>query len=333
MSAHRWVSPLRYPGGKVRMTPWLVELFQHLDGPMDVELWLEPFGGGAGAALMALEAHGVPEAWIIEANPALAAFWTTLMSDGGRLAARVERTVPTLEAFDGARELVAAALRGEEGLDREELAFGALVMNRCSRDGMVHPRSGPIGGRHQTGKYSVASRFDGPRLAHRLRAVTALGSRFRPVDGDGIAHIEQLAGSGLEHEAFVFADPPYLGAGNSLYGRGMDLSAHQRLAAALRGCASPWALTYDAHPLVLELYRDHRVAEFSTTHTTHHRKDGVEYLVSPPHLHVPARNPMGSGECRVVAEQAAHPDPQMLRSRTTRPDSRTGTTITEGDRP
>jgi DNA adenine methylase len=68
------------------MAPWLTDTFEALRWPMDVEIWLEPFGGGAGAALTALATGKVPEAWIVEANPALAAFWTTVMNDGPALA-------------------------------------------------------------------------------------------------------------------------------------------------------------------------------------------------------------------------------------------------------
>lgn len=296
----RWVSPLRYPGGKVRMTPWLVDVFDQLYMPMDVELWIEPFGGGAGAALMALEAHGVPEAWIVESNPGLAAFWTTIMSDGGRLAARVEATTPTVPLFEESRALVAAAMAGESSVDREDLGYAAFVLNRCSRSGMVLGNVGPIGGKTQAGRYTVASRFPAGRLAERIRGVAALGGRFRPVEGDGIARIEDLVGSGIEDEVFLFVDPPYIGVGDRLYAQSMLGDGHSRLASALTACTSPWLLTYDAHPDVLELYPDCTVVEFAIPHSANRQGVGTEYLVIPQGIPVPQVNPLGKGESRVV---------------------------------
>jgi hypothetical protein len=38
----RWISPLRYPGGKGRMSAYLAELFEAQIGPMDVEVFVEP---------------------------------------------------------------------------------------------------------------------------------------------------------------------------------------------------------------------------------------------------------------------------------------------------
>lgn len=296
MTSPRWVSPLRYPGGKVRMTGWLAAVFDHLHGPMDVEVWIEPFGGGAGAALMALEAHQVPEAWIVEANPALSAFWTTIMADEGRLAARVENTVPSLELFYESREMVAASLAGEDSMDREDLGYAAFILNRCSRSGMVLGNVGPIGGKQQTGKYAIASRFHRARLAERLRAVSAFDQRFRAIDGDGIDYIAGLDGSGIEHEVFLFVDPPYLEAGNRLYASGMHSECHSRLAAALSACPAPWVLTYDAHPKVLELYQGCEVYEFEIPHTANQQIVGTEYLVASADLAVPYPHPLGKGE-------------------------------------
>ena len=301
MSTPRWVSPLRYPGGKVRMTPWLVEVFDHLFGFMDVEVWIEPFGGGAGAALMALETHDVPEAWIVETNPALAAFWTTIMADEGRLAARVEKTTPTVALFEQARETVAASLAGDTTVDREDLGYAAFILNRCSRSGMVLGNVGPIGGKHQTGTHTVGSRFHGERLAERLRAVSAFGGRFRAFEGDGITYTDHLEGSGIEDEVFLFVDPPYIGEGNRLYTRGMQPTCHARLAAALERCPAPWVLTYDAHPDVLELYPQHEVVEFDIPHTANRQKVGTEYLVLPEGLSVPEVHPLGKGQWWAVA--------------------------------
>lgn len=64
----RWVSPLRYPGGKGRMAGALAELFMAQFGLMDVEVWVEPFAGGAGAGLHLLDRDVVEEVWLSGAN-------------------------------------------------------------------------------------------------------------------------------------------------------------------------------------------------------------------------------------------------------------------------
>lgn len=292
----RWVSPLRYPGGKVRMTPWLAEQFWAQLGPMDIELWIEPFAGGAGAALMAVAAHDVPEAWLIERNPALAAFWRAVIHANSELAGRVHELTPTMDTYEHSREIVAQAMEGTAS-DDLDLALAAFVVNRCTRSGIVHPRSGVIGGKHQSGRWSLTSRFNGPSLAERIRGVGAISSRLRIIEGDGIDVIGDLPGSGVENEVFVFADPPYVGVGNDLYAHGMDTEAHARLASVLQGTSCPWALTYDAHPAVLELYPAHRILEFQASHTANRQKVGTEYLVLSPTFALSSEeHPLGKGD-------------------------------------
>ncbi len=60
--------------------------------------------------------------------------------------------------------------------------------------------------------------------------------------------------------ASFFIDPPYIAAGPSLYRYGMTQQKHLELAARLRVYPHPWCATYDADPLVYELYNWAEVA-------------------------------------------------------------------------
>lgn len=296
----RYVSPLRYPGGKARMAPWLTDIFESLVGPMDVEIWLEPFGGGAGAALTALTGGKVPEAWIVEANPALAAFWTAVMDDGPALAAQVETIAPSLAVFQESREKVRAALAGDT-MNSFELGLAAFILNRCSRSGMIMPSVGPIGGKSQSGRDTINARFNGQALADRIRTVHALGNRFKVFAGDGISFLEDLPTSGVQDEVFCFVDPPYIGVGNDLYAIGMDDDLHERLAGALNRLTAPWLLTYDAHPRIPLLYPGSDVVEFDIPHTAGSSRVGTEYLVLGPGMQLPKSNPLGKGNVHLLA--------------------------------
>lgn len=176
-----------------------------------------------------------------------------------------------------------------------EAGFAAFLLNRCSRSGMIAPTVGPIGGWTQGGRDTIAARFNGPMLAERIRAVAALGERFRPRRGDGIAHVEDLAGSGIEDEVFLFVDPPYIGPGDRLYAHGMSAAEHARLARALRSCPASWVLTYDAHPQVEVLYQGHEVQEFEIGYSAAGARTATEYLVTPRGMGVPSGNPLGRG--------------------------------------
>jgi DNA adenine methylase len=281
LSPRRYVSPLRYPGGKATMAPWLATMFAGQRALMDVEVWIEPFAGGAGAALTLIDRDAVDEAWIVDANPGIAAFWRTVVSEGDALASLVERTQPTLALYDASRQLLSEASTADEF----KLAYAAFVVNRCSRSGIVAPTSGPIGGRAADGRHTVADRFNSVVLAERIRHVASFGSRLRVTRGDGIAFLEDVAGSGVEDEVLFFVDPPYLREGNRLYANGMGESDHVRLAAALNSTPAKWVLTYDDEPMVPDvLYPDRRVLAYDIRNTANRARIAREYAVFSDNL-------------------------------------------------
>jgi len=275
-TTRRYVSPLRYPGGKAAMAPWLADMFADQGGLMDVEVWMEPFAGGAGAALTLLDREAVEEVWLVDANPAIAAFWFALVNAGDELAARVARTAPSLELYERSRQLLA----DPAGADQFELAYAAFIVNRCSRSGMITPGSGVMS--------DIGARFNAPELADRIRHISSFASRIRVHHGDGIGFIEDLNGDvGVEDELLLFVDPPYVREGNRLYAHGFDQATHQRLADALNHTPARWLLTYDDEPVIPnELYPDRRVAAYDIRNNANRARRAREYAVLSDNLYI-----------------------------------------------
>lgn len=291
MSTPRYLSPLRYPGGKARMAPALAGLLEQQCTGMDTEVWMEPFAGGAGAGLWMLETDVVSEVWLVEKHPALATFWQVVAREGDDLARMIERKTPTLPRWYAARETIGRVLDGEE-IDPMQVALAVFLVNRCSRSGIVAPRSGPIGGNRQDGAHRLTDRWNGPALAERIRRIAEHGSRGRLQvhHADAIDMIHDLPESGIEDELFLFVDPPYLREGNRLYQQGMDDALHTDLAAALTVCPSPWILTYDNEPSVRErLYPNHRILQYRIANTANQRRMAWEYAVLGDTLNAPDR--------------------------------------------
>ena len=274
------------------MALWLADLYAAQYTGMDIEIWVEPFAGGLGAALTLLDRDHIGEAWFAEANPAIAALWRTIIRDAQRLANHVADTTITLDTFWHARETVNTAFHTpHDTIDPArdwDWALAALTLNRCSRSGIVAPTVGPIGGKHQTGRYTLTDRFTPDALAARIARIGDYAHRLRYYGADGIACIEGLDGTvGIEEEMVLFVDPPYIQQGNRLYAAGMDAAGHARLADALHACAAPWLVTYDDDPRVLSLYPTNPVLAVEMPHLANTRRIGHEYVVFGPGTLVP----------------------------------------------
>jgi DNA adenine methylase len=288
----RYISPLRYPGGKATMAPWLGDAFAAQSSHMPIEIWMEPFAGGAGAALTLLDRGAVDEVWLIDQNPGLAAFWTAVVDDGAALARRVASTVPTMDLWERCRAAITSP-----AADPFELAYATFIINRCSRSGIVAPTSGPMGGREQTGEWTIGSRFNSLALADRIRHVSSFSSRIRVVHGDGIAFIEDARDSGIGDEMVAFVDPPYIREGNRLYANGMNEQDHQRLADALNGTDARWVLTYDDEPVVSDsLYPDRRVIPYEIRNTANRARTAREFAVFSDNFVIDRLPPVGRAQ-------------------------------------
>lgn len=289
----RYVSPLRYPGGKARLADYLAHVLESQSGQMDPEVWFEPFAGGLGAGLTLLDRGQVDYLWFCEANPGLAAFWRMVVDDADGLASRIEQVIPDLDTYGRAQEALASPALVDDG----DLAMAAFLVNRCSRSGMVAPKVGPIGGRSQTGRWGVGARYNATALAERVRRLGRISHRMRFLSNDGLAALSSLKDSGIEDEVVVFADPPYVRQGGRLYDHGFTPQQHWSLAQALNDSPARWLLTYDAEPLILEdLYPNRRVVRFDATYTAATTRVGQEYLVLGSGLHVdPQRSVLPTG--------------------------------------
>lgn len=288
----------------------LAEVFEAQFGLLDVEVWIEPFAGGAGAGLHLLDSGVVDEVWLTERNPALAAFWRAVSTEYEELAARVRLCQPDMDAWHAARAVVAAREEGATVGDLD-LAFAALLINRCSRSGMVNPRVGPIGGKNQSGRWHLRSRWNSVGLAERIISIGRLATRLHVTEGDGVERIAELSGAvGIEEELLLFVDPPYLMQGNRLYADGMSFDDHKNLAHALTHCAARWLLTYDSDERILGLYPGHRVLAYEIAYTANRRRVDEEYAVLSDNLAVrDDQNLLPTGTSRWVQHG---PPPQAL---------------------
>lgn len=282
-----FLSPLRYPGGKGRIAPFVAQLLEAQ--PRRPSIYVEPFAGGAGVALRLLHDEYVDEVVLNDLDAGIAAFWRSVFDQPIELIELLRSCSPSLDEWHRQRTLYVEKAAGDL-----ELGFATLFLNRTNRSGILTAR--PIGGLEQTGKWSLAARWNPEQLEDRIRRSARYSTRVTICEDDGIAVTTRYL---RDSETFVYADPPYIARADGLYLDTLGPDDHQRLAATLRG-ADRWLLTYDTHPEVLHLYQGLRFAVFGIKHTAAIQHIGSEYAVFPDSLVVPSLDRLGRGDARFL---------------------------------
>ncbi len=253
-------TPLRYPGGKGRLGPWLAELMMH--NRIAGGWYVEPYAGGAGAALFLLT-HGYAEHIVInDVDPLVHAFWKAATTQTEKLVSLIEATPVTMETRL-AQEAMAARPDGSSTL---QLAYAAFFLNRTSRSGIL--RGGVIGGRSQAGNYRLDARYNTERLVTRIRRVGSLASQITVLGLDALELLSDI-GPGLPRKTLVYLDPPYFTKGSQLYRNHYQLEDHAAIAAHVRTATYPVVVTYDDCQCIRSLYRDLPSTLFSLHYSTH----------------------------------------------------------------
>jgi len=274
----RYLSPLRYPGGKAKLAPFFERVIRQQT--VRPKHYAEPFAGGAGAALRLLVDGVVTSIHLNDINPGIASFWRCVFQEGERFARAIESAEVTLETWRSAQE----TYLDPETADSFDLGMATFFLNRTNRSGIL--TAGPIGGLEQTGNWKIDARFNKESLAARVRLLYSFRRSVSLYELDALDFLEEI--EPLQTEALVYVDPPYIQQGDDLYMHAFDMDAHRQLSKQLTETSLPWVLTYDVDKKISdELYNEHRLATFDISHTAHVQHVGSEYVVFSPKLKLP----------------------------------------------
>lgn len=271
MSAH--YSPLRYPGGKAKLADFLGKhINQEARGRKVV--FVEPYAGGAGAALTLLLTKQVSKIVINDLDPAIYAFWQTAVFDTDKLIRKIKRTDVSIGEWRKQHKIYKGKTE-----DLFKLGFATFFLNRTNRSGIIE--GGPIGGFDQSGEWKVDVRFNKQELIRRLKEIQKFSNKITVTNLDGITLLRKLQSRKDFKKFFIFIDPPYIEKGQLLYLNHYQKDNHKNLANFLGTSILDWVMTYDDTPFVRELYESSQVKGFKIAHTAHSRKTGREVLISP----------------------------------------------------
>lgn len=279
-SSLRHFTPLRYPGGKGKLAPFvkrLLELNDLLDGE-----YVEPYAGGAAIGLELLQQDYVSRIHINDISRPVFAFWNAVLNHTDALVQLVRDTPLTVPSWDRQKKVFA----NPDDYDDLRLGFATFFLNRTNRSGIFN--AGVIGGRNQTGAWKIDARYNAVELSTRILEVARFGRRISLSCEDAVKFLRERLGK-LPSKTLIYLDPPYYVKGKDLYYDFYEHDDHAAIAKLVqtRVKRQRWIVSYDNVKTIRDLYAASPGIAYGLGYSARDTRQGAEVMFFDEALLVP----------------------------------------------
>lgn len=242
----RYKTPLRYPGGKQRLAPFIREVMAEND--LLGGDYIEPYAGGAGVAMELLMAGDVERVHLNDASPALHAFWRSILDETEEFCRRIACASMTVDEWRRQK----AIMVDHANASMMDLGFSLFFLNRCNRSGI--PSGGVIGGLDQSGPWKMDARFNRKTLISRVEAIAYRRDLVKVTNLDAVDFLTTKLAR-VPKKSLIYLDPPYFKKADRLYLNHYTAEDHAHIAQVIqKKVRIPWVVSYDCAPEILGHY-------------------------------------------------------------------------------
>lgn len=270
----RHISPLRYPGGKSCIHPFISSLIN--ENSLQHFSYAEPYAGGGGLALRLLLENAVDSIHLNDLDRSIYAFWHSILHEPDAFCDWLSHVGIDMAQWKYFHEVQ----EHKDTVDLLELGKSTFFLNRTNVSGII--KGGPIGGHAQVGKYKLDVRFNREALIDRIECIARRSDDIHISNLDGVEFIKRL--NEEAEDIFIYLDPPYYKKGSSLYMNYFQERDHVELRDALRTINKPWIVSYDNNEFILNLYENYARISYQLSQCTSNRV-GEEVIVLSTALH------------------------------------------------
>lgn len=274
---NKFVSPLRYPGGKLKVVDYIKRLFE-VNDLMD-GTYIEPYAGGASVALTLLFSEYASRIKINDIDRSIYAFWYSVLNETDNLCRMITDTPVTMEQWYAQREVQAHKADAE----LLELGFSTFFLNRTNRSGILS--GGVIGGKEQIGNFKIDARYNKADLIGRIESIADYADRIDLTSMDAVELIKSIKKP--TEKTFCYLDPPYYVKGRDLYLNYYNDDDHKAIAKAIKKYKGKWIISYDAVDFIRKLYKKYRQKEYYLSYSAGNPAKGREIVVYSDGLTIP----------------------------------------------
>jgi len=275
----KFVSPLRYPGGKLKVVDYIKRVFEVND--LCDGHYIEPYAGGASVALALLQSEYAHTIHINDIDRSIYAFWNSVLHEPEALCRLITDTPVNIDEWLRQKEV--QKRKNDLNTPLLELGFSTFFLNRTNRSGILS--AGVIGGKDQLGKYKIDARYNKTNLIERIETIADYAERIKLTNRDAVKLVSSI--KVRKSKTLIYLDPPYYVKGRDLYLNYYNDDDHRQIARAIGAYPGLWLISYDAVPFLKELYSDYRQREYSLSYSAGNSSKGKEIMVYSNALVVP----------------------------------------------
>lgn len=287
------ITPLRYPGGKAKLAPFVKALLREnrlLDGH-----YVEPYAGGAGIALDLLLTEHVSNIHLNDLNYPLFCFWKSVLDERNKFIEKLNRCQISVHAWKRHRSILENA-KNNEPID---VGFAFFFLNRVNRSGIIN--GGIIGGYHQSGSWRIDARFNKETLKKRINKIHLYKERIHLYNKDACRFLADYTRKPPE-KSFIYLDPPYYEKGQRLYDNFYVHEDHRKVRdSALNVSDVPWMVSYDNCPEIAELYSRLPGYTYDLNYSAAKYYRGSELMFFNPKVRIPSDHPLKENWVKIAS--------------------------------
>jgi len=271
-------SPLRYPGGKGKVSDYFKQIFK--DNLLYDGVYVEPYAGGASVALSLLFNEYASKIIINDIDTSIYAFWHSVLNKTEELCQLIEDTPVNMNNWLIQKNI-------QKSIDQYnllEIGFSTFFLNRTNRSGII--KAGVIGGKNQTGNYLIDARYNKIDLIRRIKRIARYKNKIELYNSDAITLIKSLRNT-LPSKSLIYFDPPYYVKGKDLYLNFYNYEDHKAITDEINNIESQkWIVTYDNVQPICELYSNYRQVEYSLNYSAAKPSKGKEVMIFSNNLYI-----------------------------------------------
>ena len=193
-------SPLRYPGGKNKLSRFIASICEKNDVTGH---YVEPYAGGASVALYLLLNGYVEEITINDLDRSVYAFWHSILNHPLKFCNRIENVDITIKNWKKFKKIQ----NNKKRSSLFELGFSTFFLNRTNYSGILN--GGMIGGINQISDYAIDCRFNKKELIQRIKRISKYKNKIHIHNLDALSLIKKIQRKSINQNMIFYFDPPY----------------------------------------------------------------------------------------------------------------------------